>query len=97
MDRDRHSLREPINHVRAQRARPFEEVTEKEDVESDLCGNIFQRPATAVNGAAQVTTDRVLRGRLVQALTALSELRQFRRDFLPVAAKLLQQFRGYVP
>ena len=43
-----------------------------------------------MNGAAQMTAERILGGGLVEATVALHQLRQLDRDLLAIAAELLQ-------
>ena len=66
LNRRRDGLRQPIQYVRSQRTRALEEVTEHKDFQAHLGGNLLQGPSAPMNGAAEVSTQRIFRGRLVE-------------------------------
>ena len=92
--RSSNGLGEPIQHIRAQRARAFQEVAQDEDIDADLGGDFLQGLPAVVNSAAQVSGQRVLRRGLVKPAATFEQFRQLACDLLAIAPQLLQQFCG---
>src|SRR5438445_500049 len=65
MDRGADGLGQPVEHVRPQGARAFEKIAKHADIDSDRGGNLFQGLPAAMQGAAQMAAQRVLRGRFL--------------------------------
>ena len=89
MDRGADRLGQPVQHVRPQSARAFEEIAEHENIESNPSGNRLQGLSAAMNGAAQVTAERIFRGGFVKSSAAVEQFRQLLGDFLPITSQLL--------
>src|SRR5438128_10734427 len=86
MNSDAHGLREPVQHIRSQRARAFKEVAQQRRVDSGLCGNFLQGPSAVMDSPSQMAAERVLCRCLLKPFTAFKKLRQFGGDFLAVAS-----------